>query len=156
MVGEAEQQAQEAFAASRAERDRTLHAIHSLETALGKAAGGDDWLGEVESGLQELERAMSDEQHELNRPDALLAMISSGHPRRFGSRVRSLREQYDDIIRQVASLRRQLDEPVATLGHAELRHRAGGIIQALHNCRARQTDLVFEALRLDLGARRHE
>lgn len=145
-----------AFAASRSERDRTLQAVHSLESALGKAAGGEDWLAEVESSLRALQRAMSDEQHELNRPDALLAMIGSEHPRRFGSRIRSLREQYDDIIRQLASLRRQLDEPGETIGAVDLRHRAGAIIQALRSCRARQTDLVFEALELDLGARRHE
>lgn len=149
-----EERAREAFTASRVERDRTIDAVHEFEKALGRAAGSSEWLGEVKSHLQTLESVMSDEQDELNRPDALLAMISSEHPRRFGSRIRTLREQYNDIIRQVGSLRRQLDESAAEdLDATDLRQRARWIVGAIHSCRARQTDLVYEALRLDLGER---
>jgi hypothetical protein len=146
--------AQEAIAASRLERDRTLGAIHSLETSLGQAADISTWLDRVESDLGLLEDAMVEEQRDLNRPDALLALIASRHPRRFGPRIRSLREQYDDIIRQVASLRRQLANPGESHPNAEdLRHRAGWVIRALHHCRGRQADLVYDALRLDIGER---
>jgi hypothetical protein len=97
---------------------------------------------------------MVGEQRELHRPDALLALIASRHPRRFGPRIRSLREQYDDIIRQVASLRRQLENAgEGDLDGEDLRHRAGWIIRALHHCRGRQADLVYDALRLDIGER---
>lgn len=154
MAEENEERAQEAFQASRHERDRTIEAIREFETALGRAAGSSEWLGEVKSDLQALESVMSDEQHELNRPDALLAMISSENPRRFGSRIRNLREQYSDIIRQVGSLRRQLEESAdEELDATDLRQRGRWIVSAIHNCRARQTDLVYEALRLDLGER---
>lgn len=143
-----------AFHASRQDRDRTLQAIRDLEAALGMAAGGTGWLEDVVADLGALEEAMKEEQLELNRPDSLLAMIAAEHPRRFGSRIRNVRGQYDDISRQVASLRRELgerDEGELTAG--DLRQRAGWIIRSLHHCRARQTDLVYEALRLDLGER---
>lgn len=143
---------EQALSASRLERDRTLEAIHSLETSLGKASESGDWLGEVNAGLEELESAMTAEQRELSRPDALLAMIASENPRRFGPRIRSLVEQYKGIVGQVASLRRELGESRgADYGAEDLRHRAGSIIRALHNCRGRQADLVYDALRLDLG-----
>ncbi len=118
------------------------------------AAAGGTWLDEVTKDLEALESVMAEERRELRRPDALLAMIAADHPRRFGSRIRNLQEQYDDINRQVTSLRDQLahaDEspPDST----DLRRRASWIISALHHCRARQTDLVYEALNLDLGER---
>ncbi len=143
----------DALAASRADRDRTLAAIHRLEASLAMAAEGSDWLAEVTTDFAALEEAMVEERRELNRPDALLALIAGEHPRRFRSRVRNLREQYDDLIRQVASLRAQLDHGDHSPDAGDLRQRAGWIIGALHHCRARQTDLVYEAIAMDLGER---
>jgi hypothetical protein len=118
------------------------------------AAEGENWLGDVTADLAALKEAMADEQLELNRPDSLLALIAAEHPRRFRSRVRNLREQYDDIIRQVDLIRAQLAESGAAIPDAgDLRQRTGWIISALRHARARQTDLVFEALELDLGER---
>jgi hypothetical protein len=145
---------QSAFSASRADRDRTLDAIHRLELALARAAAGETWLAEVVTDLEALGSVMEEERRELNRPDALLAMITAEHPRRFGPRVRNLQEQYVDLIRQVTSLRDQLAHAADDQAAADdLRQRAGWIIRALHHCRARQTDLVYEALSLDLGHR---
>ena len=144
----------DAFSASRVDRDRTLRAVHRFEAALAMAAEGEAWLSEVTTDLEALEAAMMEERRELNRPDSLLAMIAAEHPRRFDSRVRSLHEQYDDIIRQVASLRDQFAHDLdARPDAADLRQRAGWIIRALHHCRARQTDLVYEAIAMDLGER---
>ena len=145
---------EQAFATSRLDRDRTLRAVHGLEAALGMAAGGGYWLDQVTADLGALEMAMTEEQQELNRPDALLSLIAAEHPRRFGSRIRNLQEQYDDIIRQVGSLRSQLEDPEAGAADVgDLRYRTSSIVRALHHCRARQTDLVYEALSLDLGER---
>ena len=102
-----------------------------------------------------LRDAMTEEQRELDRPDSLLTMISAERPRRFGPRVRGIKEQYADIARQLGSIRRELEDSEGSLvDTGDLRHRAGWIIRALHNCRNRQADLVFEALGLDLGERR--
>lgn len=141
-----------AFDAALSDRDRTLAAIHQLEEALSRASGGDTWVGDVRSSLDALQSAMSEEQRELRRPDSLLTMVSAQHPRRFGPRVRGIREQYEDIIRQLGTFRRELDGlDVSFADTGDLRQRASWVILALHNCRNRQTDLVFDALRLDLG-----
>ncbi len=143
---------EEAYATSRIDRDRTLVAAQRLETSLGRAAGGAKWLASVSLDLEAFESAMRDEQAELHRPDALLSLIESEHPRRFGPRIRGIQEQYDDLIRQVVSLRRQLGDPAEAKSEvADVRQRIGWVIRALHHCRARQTDLVYEALGLDLG-----
>lgn len=141
-----------AVEASRSDRDRTLHAIHRLETSLGTAAGAETWLPDVATYLAALEAAMHDERDEMARPDALLAMIHAEHPRRFGPRIRNLYHQYDDIMRQVASLRAQLTERRGGEPDAgDLRQRCGWLTTALRHCRALQTDLVYEALEFDLG-----
>jgi hypothetical protein len=145
----------DAFYAAQIERDRTLLAAREVEDALSRAVGGENWVHEVKSSLASLKDAMSDEELELDRPDSLLTLISAEHPRRFGPRIRGIREQYNDIIRQLASVRRELeswDRAEGDLG--DIRHRAGWIILALQNCRNRQADLVFEAIGLDLGKTR--
>lgn len=144
----------EAFDVSRVDRDRTLAALHRLESALAMAAGTSEWLEEVVTDLHSLESAMKDERDELNRPDSLLAMIAAEAPRRFGPRIRGIRDQYDDITRQVGSLLKETRPTEdGTVDSTDLRHRCGSVIRAIHHCRARQTDLVYEALRLDLGER---
>lgn len=139
-----------ALAASHLERDRTLEAMHDLDAALGKASGGENWPELVAGALGRLESSMREEQRDLHRPDALLAMAAATNPRRIQPRIRNLQERYDDLIRQICSLRSQLHRE-HDLGADDLRHRAGRILRDLHQCRARQADVVFEALELDLG-----
>ena len=118
------------------------------------ASGTNEWLEEVIGDLRSLESAMRAERDELNRPDSLLAMIAAESPRRFGPRIRGIRDQYDDITRQVGSLLRETGPSErGTVDSSDLRHRCASVIRAVHHCRARQTDLVYEALRLDLGER---
>jgi hypothetical protein len=150
-VTDSERSSQDTVGAARADRDRTLGAIRDLEVALGRAAGGEDWITEIGSSLRALSEAMSEEQRELQRPDSLLTMISAERPRRFGPRVRGIKEQYADIARQLGSFRRELEASGDVTDSGELRHRAGWITRARHNCRNRQADLVFEALGVDLG-----
>ena len=142
-----------AYVTSRGDRDRTMAAIRELEGALARAAGAERWQIQVLQGLLHLEEAMSTEQAELDRPDSLLALIVAENSRRFGSRVRSFRGQYADIARQADSLRDEIQaSDTGTLAVQDIRQRVRWIINALTHCRARQTDLVFEALSLDLGA----
>jgi hypothetical protein len=148
---------QNAFNAAQIERDRTLICVRAVEDALSRAAGGENWVEELKSSLGSLQDAMSEEQRELDQPGSLLTMIAAERPRRFGPRVRGIREQYDDITRQLDAFRRELDRWDGAGGDVgDVRHRADWIIRALHNCRNRQADLVFEALGFDLGENRGE
>lgn len=144
-----------AFNAAQVERDRTLISAREVEDALSRAAGGDSWVDALKSSLGSLQDAMTEEERELDRPGSLLSMISAERPRRFGPRIRGIREQYADIARQLDSFRRELDGWDGAEGDVtDIRHRAAWIIRALQNCRNRQTDLVFEALGFDLGESR--
>ncbi|HEU4489211.1 MAG TPA: hypothetical protein VFS38_07995 [Actinomycetota bacterium] len=143
-----------AFEASRSDRDRTLDTLHVLEEALGTAAPGreEKWLEDVLSDLASLEEAVSSERKESLEPDSLLSMISHDYPRRFGSRVRQLRNQHEDITRQVDSLRTQLEEVERdSIDFADVRQRVEWVIKAIRHRRAKETDLVFEAIDLDFG-----
>lgn len=143
-----------AFAASKADRDRTLETVHVLESTVGMAAPGreKEWLQQVGSALGSLEDAVATERAESLRPDSLLSLIGQDYPRRFGSRVRQLREQQDDIGRQIASLRNQIDEVERDVDFSDIRQRLSWLVRAIHHRRARESDLVFEAISLDLGA----
>lgn len=145
---------QEALSASRADRDRTLRAVHRLESALAMAADSPGWLDEVTADLESLESALVDERSESDRPDSLLSLIAGENPRRFGSRVHHLHHQMDETLRRIVSLRRQLEHPRPTpLTATELRHEIGALTQTIHSQRARQSDLVYDALALNLGER---
>jgi hypothetical protein len=143
-----------AFQASLADRDRTLEALRTLEEALGAAAPGrePDWFERVIEAFKTFESVLSSERHESLQPDSLMSMISRGYPRRFGSRVRQLRDEHDTIATQVASMRTQLEGvDREAVDFSDLRQRLGWVMRAVHHRRARETDLVFEAINLDLG-----
>jgi len=148
-----------AFAETSVGRDVTLAAVRRLEAAAGRAGTGreTDWLGQVAADLYVLERAVADERHEASRPDSLLSMIARDYSRRFSSRIRQLREQHEDIAQTIASLRTQLqsmrDEP--TIDVADLRERLRWLADAVRHTWERETDLVYEAIRLDLGRADH-
>ena len=148
-----------AFAGTRADRDATLAAVRRLEAAAGMAGSGREvaWLEQVIADLQLLEEAVASERDEAQRPDSLFSMIARDYARRFGSRVRQLGEQHADIARTITSLRAQLgsmrDEAIDV---AELRQRLGWLADAIRHRRARETDLVYEAIELDLGRPDHE
>lgn len=143
---------QDAFDAAQFERDRTLISARRVEDALSRASGGDSWAAELNSSLRSLRDAMAEERQELERPGSLLALISAERPRRFGPRVRGIREQYDDILRQLESFQRELQHWESSEGEVgDIRHRADWLLRALHHCRSRQADLVFDALHVDLG-----
>lgn len=144
-----------AFTASSADRDRTLEALRELEAAIGMAAPGREaeWLGTVRTRLRSLEEAVVKERDESLRPDGLLSMVGRDYPRRLGSRIRQLRDEHDDIVRRLESLRVQIDRHEAgdTVDVPDLRQRLSWAIQAIRHRRARETDLVYEAITLDLG-----
>ena len=148
-----------AFADSKADRDVTLAALHRLEAAAGMAGQGRevDWLDQVLADLRVLEGALMRERDESMRADSLLSMIARDYPRRFGSRIRHLRAQHQDIDRALTGLRAHLESvPNDLIQVADLRQRLGEVMNAIRRRRERETDLVFEAIRVDLGRADHE
>ena len=148
-----------AFADATVGRDATLAAVRRLEAAASRAGTGreTDWLEQVAADLNVLERAVAAERQEASRPDSLLSMIARDYPRRFSSRIRRLGEQHEDIAQTITSLGTQLqsmrDEPIIDV--ADLRQRLSWLADAIRHRWGRETDLVYEAIRLDLGRADH-
>lgn len=129
-----------------ADQDRTLAAIHRLETALGAAAPGreEQWRNEVMAALATLEAATSEEDENAERPDSLLSDVRRTQPR-LRTRVRGVRLQYRHLREAIASLRAELAEHDTSLDFADIRQRLGWLLTALRHQRARESDLIYEA-----------
>ena len=132
----------------RVDQDRTLDAVHRLETALGSAAPGREtgWLHEVLGALTMLDEAMSEEQRNADAVDSLLSDVARTQPR-MRTRVRGLRAQYRHVRDTIAALREELEAgpDAATPDVADIRRRLAWLIAGLRHQRSRESDLIYEA-----------
>lgn len=129
------------------DQDRTLTAVHELESALAEPAPGRevDWRATVVSALGVLDATTAEEAANAERPDSLLSDIARSHPR-LRPRVRGVRVQYRHLREAIAALRTELEEhPEAGLDYGDLRQRVSWILSALRHQRARESDLIYEA-----------
>jgi len=135
------------LATRREDQDRTLEAMHRLESALESAGPGREasWREEVVAALAVVAGSTTEESDNAWRPDSLLSDIARTQPR-LRNRVRGVRIQYQQLRDRIASLRREIEEAGETeLDVADLRQRLGWILSALRHQRARESDLIYEA-----------
>jgi len=139
---------------SRADRERSLDALHTLEIHAGRAAPGreHDWLADVHRAIAALERALTIQECNSAPDEGLLSAIERDEPR-LRRRVEELRQRYRAVNDDVAALSRQLHaiSPTDTIDVADIRQTLERIAGELRYQRARETDLVYEAYALDLG-----
>jgi hypothetical protein len=130
----------------RVDQDRTLVAVHELESALASAAPGREsaWRDSVRAALDVLGVAAAEEEGNAARPDSLLSDIARSQPR-LRHRVHGLRAQYRQVRDTIAALRPELDREPADLEVADLRQRLAWLLTALRHQRARESDLIYEA-----------
>lgn len=128
-------------------QDRTLAAMHDLEAALGAPGPGrrDAWRHDVLEALESLDATTAEEEANAARPDSLLADIARNQPR-LRHRVHGLRSQYRHARDTIANLRSELAEPDHDIDVADVRQRAAWLLTALRHQRARESDLIYEAL----------
>jgi archaellum component FlaC len=127
--------------------------MHILETMIGRPAPGRDrdWQSEIIDALRQLESALQQQQASYQDPTSLLAEIAQEQPR-LRTWVRQLQRQWSELAANTHTLREQLehaDEP--PWNYADLREQLRALLKALQHHRAREADLVFEALSIDLG-----
>jgi hypothetical protein len=129
------------------DRDRTLAAVHRLEEALASPGPGrrEPWRRDVLAALDELDAATRDEEANAARPDSLLSDIARNQPR-LRHRVHGLRAQYRHVRDTIAHLRAELADPASDTDIADVRHRLAWLLTALRHQRARESDLIYEAL----------
>ena len=146
---------QQSIATNRADRKRSLDALHALEVCAATAAPGreTDWRSRVRAALESLEDALGEQAQHSAVSDSTLSDIEQEEPR-LRNRVIQLRQHYSGLYRRVSELRSQLDEPTASDGidFADIRRRLERLAAELRYQQAREADLVYEAYTVDLGA----
>jgi hypothetical protein len=136
---------------SRLTRSQMLAAMRSLEDALAKPTfhRETDWACLVGEELGTLEDAMLRQIAELEGEDNVLAALARDQPRLL-PRIQQLRQQYADLVHQVSSLREQLTADGSPQSD-ETRQRLTWILTALKHFQAKETDLMYEGLHVDIG-----
>jgi hypothetical protein len=131
----------------RTDQDRTLDAMHQLESALESAGPGREgsWRDDVIAALAVLDESTTQESENASQPDSLLSDIGRTQPR-LRNRVRGVRIQYQQLRDRIRSLRRELEESGGLDPDvADLRQRLGSVLTALRHQRGRESDLIYEA-----------
>jgi hypothetical protein len=137
---------------SRLTRTHMLSSMRALEDALAKPATyrETEWASCVVEELTALEEAMLRQMAELEGEDNTLAALARDQPRLL-PRIQQLRQQYGDLVCQVSALRAQLTAEGSPKSE-ETRQRLAWILTALKHFQAKETDLMYEALQVDIGA----
>jgi len=145
---------QEHIDTSRADRERSLDALHALELHAGSAAPGreHDWLRAVRDSITTLEHALTLQEGHSAPDESLLSAVEREEPR-LRRRVQELRQRSRAIRDEVTALRHELDAIDATdaIDSTDIRQRLEGLASELRYQRARETDIVYEAYAFDLG-----
>jgi hypothetical protein len=138
---------------SRADRDASLDAVLVLEDALAEPTPGREveWLRGVHDARDALAGALDAQASSDAETSSLLSEIASQEPR-LRPRIDRLRHEHQDLRDAAASLRQQIDHhPDAGIDVADIRDRLAAIARRMRQHRAREADLVYEAVNINLG-----
>jgi hypothetical protein len=138
---------------TRAGRIDTMVALHALEEALAAPTPRRErtWLHRVLAALDVLSAMLDAQAAGDDETNSLLNEIRRDDPR-FGPRVHRLRAEQADLRIAITSLRDQLAPDAALpVDTADIRDRLASIARRLRTQRARESDLVYEAVNIDLG-----
>jgi hypothetical protein len=144
----------QAFATSRGDRDRAMEAMRTLEAAAGQAGPGRDqaWRQAVIAGLGLLLDALTEQQASYQDPTSLMAQIAQDEPR-LRTWVRQLQHRWGELAATTRTLIEGLQaaETEDTPSVADVREQLRWLINAIHHHRAREADLIFDALGTDIA-----
>jgi hypothetical protein len=143
-----------AAATSRANRDASLEALRALEEAVSAPVPGreDRWLDMVVNALDQLTTALETQAGDDAGAASLLSEIAVDEPR-LKPRIDRLREEHDDLRAAAASVRHHVAPPAeSAIDIAEVRDRLTSIAHRFRQHRAKEADLIFEAVNINLGA----
>ena len=145
-----------ALAASRSDRDRALEAMQALEAATGAAGPGRDveWHTAVIGALRHLQDALAEQTAAYANPASLMTQAAQDDPR-LRTLVRQLHHRWSDLEATAETLARELQARQAAddTSIATIREQVRWLMTALHHHRAREADIIFEALGVDLAHR---
>jgi hypothetical protein len=139
------------LATKRTDRARSLEALRDVERSATAASHGREgtWLDDLRGSAHDLEVALS---RERSDDSELFDDIERIEPR-LHNRVTQLRHQYRDLADGVRNIRMLLDDSQPdTIDATDVRRSLDQLATELRYLRSRETDLVYEAYNVDLGA----
>lgn len=146
---------QDAATVSWTDRNASLDALQQLESALSAPTPGRElpWRRQVQVTLEALAAKLDQQARGDSEGASLLSEVALEEPR-LAARVAGLRAEHDDLRHAVDSLQSQLRDLVdeASVDTADLRDRLAGVARRLRQHRAREADLIYEAVNINLGA----
>jgi hypothetical protein len=142
-------------AITRGDRDRALEAMHALEAASGRAGRGrdEDWRQSVAAALDLMSAAIAEQQASYENPHSLMAQLAQDDPR-LRTWVRQLHHRWSSLAAATSDLAGDLRAggPAGSRSIDDVREQVRWLSAALHHHRAREADLIFEGLGLDIAA----
>jgi hypothetical protein len=148
----AEQQA--ALDVSRGDRDRALHAMHALEAASATAGPGRDkeWRDAIIAALDDLVEAIAEQQASYADPESLMAQLAQDDPR-LRTWVRQLHHRWSGLEAATRDLAMDLRDADTAGSRSidDVREQVRWLSAALQHHRAREADLIFDALGVNIA-----
>lgn len=137
-------------------RTRMIRSMQSLEHALAMATYTREskWRNHVVRTLKRLHDSMTAQASELRGESGLLAELILETPR-LSSRINRLREDYDQLVKRIDALHSEFsaEETRKTMPNiADMRERIAELITDLRKFQSEETDLIYEAIQVDIGA----
>ena len=133
-------------------RQASLHALHVLEYALSAPVPRRErtWLHRVTLAVDALAAALDRQIHAEDESLGLLSEIALCEPR-YATQIRRLRQEQIDLAIAVASLREQIEpNPELPIDTADVRDRLATLARRYRQHRAREADLIYEAVGVEL------
>ena len=141
---------------SRGDRDRALDALHALEAASGTAGPGrePEWREAITAALEQLAAAIAEQQASYAHPDSLMGQVAQDDPR-LRTWVRQLHHRWTGLAVATRNLAADLraSDSAGSRSIDDVREQVRWLSAALQHHRAREADLIFEALGFDIAAR---
>lgn len=136
------------------DRNTSLDALHSLESALSEPAPTRQrqWVETVRAALDALLQALDTQAAGDSGAASLLSEIASDEPRlipridRLRRQHQGLRESVQVILAEIAA---QTDQD--HIDTADIRDRLADLARLLRHHRAQEADLIYEAVNINLG-----
>ncbi len=139
---------------NRTQHVRLVFAMQRLESCLGHAAPGREaaWQEEVNQSLDLLIAAMSESRDCVSRDGGLMEEIKSNHQHLL-PRISNLRAEFDGLHNQAKAFQDQIKDSSqnAELGFSDLRQRMTWLLAGLKHHQAKESDLIYEAINVDIG-----
>lgn len=145
--------ASEASNAAHQDRLKVVDLMYDLEAALAAPSfsRAEQWYRQVEDQLERLRTALHASREEINSKRGLFAEILEESPWLL-PRVEKLKETYREVESEIESTQQELkSQPKEPENVDKVRRRLGEVLGRLREVQAAETELIFEAIGVDLG-----